>query len=284
MKSLLSLSTVLPVIQRAKSHNQIVVLATGVFDLLHQEHINFLTKAKQSGDFLVVGLESDIRVKHLKGDNRPVNNQTRRAQNLQQLGFVDMVFILPDQFNTLSEREALIEAIHPDILAVSSHTLHLPTKRKILRKFGGRVKIVHSHNPQISSSQLLEASSHSSIYTSPVISGKGRGKSLGFPTLNLIIPQNLNVKIGIYAGWVIVGQHRYPGAFHFGPVPTFSNPKPSLEVFVLDHTFTPTPEAVSFQLVSYLRPIQTFSSTSQLARQISKDVNTTRRKLTQTKI
>ena len=59
------------------------ILVTGVFDLLHQEHINFLTKAKAVGDILVVGLETDTRVKQLKGFNRPINSTKDRLQNLE---------------------------------------------------------------------------------------------------------------------------------------------------------------------------------------------------------
>src|SRR3990172_12032671 len=52
-----------------------IVLVTGVFDLLHDEHRNFLKVAKKAGDFLIVGLESDTRVRALKGVGRPVHDQ-----------------------------------------------------------------------------------------------------------------------------------------------------------------------------------------------------------------
>ena len=59
------------------------------------------------------------------------------------------------------------------------------------------------------------------IYTSKVIKGRGRGREIGYPTLNLGIPRNFSVRQGVFAGWVIIDGHQYPGAFHFGPVPTF---------------------------------------------------------------
>ncbi|MBI5619675.1 riboflavin kinase, partial [Candidatus Gottesmanbacteria bacterium] len=70
--------------------------------------------------------------------------------------------------------------------------------------------------------------------TSRQIKGKGRGKLLGFPTINLEIPEGLTLKEGIWAVWVTIAGKRYGGALHFGPVPTFREREKSLEVFLLD--------------------------------------------------
>lgn len=131
------------------------VLATGVFDLLHSEHINFLNAAKQIGDILIVGIESDQRVKRLKGENRPIWNQEKRMAAVSALDFVDQVILLPEQFDSAADHEKFIQKIKPDILAVSSHSPHLAAKQKIMSKFGGRVEVVHQHNPEVSTSKLL---------------------------------------------------------------------------------------------------------------------------------
>lgn len=130
------------------------ILVTGVFDLLHQEHINFLTKAKAVGDILVVGLETDTRVKQLKGFNRPINSTKDRLQNLENLKIADKIFTLPKSFNTPQDHLALLQKIKPDILAVSSHTPNLTNKKQLMKKIGGAVKVVHQLNPHISSSKL----------------------------------------------------------------------------------------------------------------------------------
>ena len=116
-------------------------------------------------------------------------------------------------------------------------------------------------------------------FKSRVISGHGRGQLLGFPTLNLTIPKGLTAKHGVYAGWVIVAGQRFPGAFHFGPLPVFASPKPVLEVFVLEHTFAPVPKVLSFSLNHYLRPVKNFPSPAALSAQIKQDVASTRRLL-----
>jgi rfaE bifunctional protein nucleotidyltransferase chain/domain len=140
----------------ARRRRQKIVLATGVFDIFHQEHLSFLQKAKKAGDFLMVGVEADARVRQMKGENRPINSLDHRIKTLQNLGFIDLVFALPEQFDRPADHEALIARIRPAILAVSSHTAHLEKKRALLSKYGGTVKVVHQHNPAISTSILLE--------------------------------------------------------------------------------------------------------------------------------
>ena len=141
------------------SHLGGVILATGCFDILHSEHLKFLRAAKKQGDILLVGLETDTRVRQLKGPGRPVNPLLLRLKNLQQLGIADQVFALPKQFNDLNHFTALINQIKPDILAVSSSTPNLPIKRQIMKRFGGRVIIVLPHNPRISTTKMLKLTS-----------------------------------------------------------------------------------------------------------------------------
>lgn len=132
-----------------------IVLATGVFDVLHQEHLHFLANARDSGDFLVVALESDVRVRALKGEGRPHFSQEERRQQLLDIDCADMVVILPENFSKPEHHEAVISQIQPAILAVSSHTNHQDKKQAILSKYGGEVLVVHQHQPGESTSELL---------------------------------------------------------------------------------------------------------------------------------
>jgi len=152
-----SLKTIINNINNARGKGRTIVLATGIFDLLHQEHLNFLKKAKAIGDLLLVGIESDFRVTQIKGPGRPVNPQTKRARSLTALPFVDHVFILPKNFSTPKDHDHLIGLIKPHILAISSHSPHQQAKRAILKKHGGTVKIVHHHNPRVSTTQMINA-------------------------------------------------------------------------------------------------------------------------------
>lgn len=141
---------------QARDQQQVVVLATGVFDLLHQEHMAFLRKAKAVGDVLIVGIESDSRVKELKGESRPINPDLVRRQHVEDLGVADAVFILPNEFSTPEAYRAFTHHLRPQILAVSSHTSFQDRKQRLMEEVGGEVKVVHEHNPAISTTILLE--------------------------------------------------------------------------------------------------------------------------------
>ena len=124
--------------------------------------------------------------------------------------------------------------------------------------------------------------------TSRQIRGKGRGKLLGYPTINLEIPGGLALKEGIWAAWVVIRGKRYQGALHFGPVPTFDEEAKSLEVFLLDaaddELVGVEKEAVELTPVARLRNIEKFEITEALTSQIARDVEDTRRALADTTI
>ncbi|QCK13679.1 D-glycero-beta-D-manno-heptose 1-phosphate adenylyltransferase [Mangrovivirga cuniculi] len=68
-----------------------VVFTNGCFDLIHAGHVEYLEKASEKGDKLIIGLNSDSSVRNIKGKERPIVNQYARAKVLAALGFVDMV-------------------------------------------------------------------------------------------------------------------------------------------------------------------------------------------------
>jgi len=141
-----------------KKDNKTTVLVTGVFDLLHQGHIQFLQKAKKHGDLLLVGLESDERVMQMKGIDRPVENINERMNKVAKLNYVDFVFALPVNFDNM-ERERFIAVLKPDIFAVSSHTQYLAKKRDIMNKYGGKVVIVMQKDDRFSTTQIIRKQS-----------------------------------------------------------------------------------------------------------------------------
>lgn len=91
--------------------NQKIVFTNGCFDLLHPGHIEYLAKARDLGDILIVGLNTDASVKRLKGEGRPTQNQEARAMVLAGLGNVDGV-VLFDEDTPLE----LIKQVQPDVL------------------------------------------------------------------------------------------------------------------------------------------------------------------------
>ena len=92
------------------------VFVNGTFDGPHPGHIELLNYAKSLGDILYVGIDSDERVKQLKGPTRPIHNQEDRKFLLENLKAVDRVLI----FNTDEELENLVKSVQPDIMIVGS--------------------------------------------------------------------------------------------------------------------------------------------------------------------
>ncbi|MBU0974412.1 adenylyltransferase/cytidyltransferase family protein [Patescibacteria group bacterium] len=150
---------ILQTIKNSREESECLVLATGVFDALHIEHLNFLKKAKKLGDVLIIGIESDLRAKEMKGLERPINSQELRVENLLNLHLTNNVFVLPDNFSKSEDHLRLVKTIMPNYLAVSSHTAHLNKKRKIMDAVCGEIAIIHQHNPKVSSTKIINGKS-----------------------------------------------------------------------------------------------------------------------------
>lgn len=143
-------------VRKAREDWKKVVFVSGVFDLFHQEHQKFLEKARQAGNFLVAGIESDARVRVIKGPDRPNDSQDVRLAAVLDSGVVDAAAILPENFDRPEHHRALIELLRPNILAVSTHSPHQEGKRAIIESVGGKLVQVLEHNPQVSTTKTLQ--------------------------------------------------------------------------------------------------------------------------------
>ena len=115
-----------------------VVFTNGCFDILHRGHVEYLSKAADMGDVLVVGLNTDASVQRLKGEGRPVNNEEARAMVLASLSFVDAVVLFDE--DTPYE---LIKAVRPDVLVKGAD--YKPEEivgYDIVTSYGGKVETV----------------------------------------------------------------------------------------------------------------------------------------------
>lgn len=98
-------------LEKIRNAGKMLVFTNGCFDLLHVGHVRYLAEARSQGDLLVVGLNSDVSVRLIKGDKRPIVGQGNRAAVLAGLTSVDYVVIFdePDPLR-------LIQTIKPDVL------------------------------------------------------------------------------------------------------------------------------------------------------------------------
>lgn len=83
-------------VQEWQTEGKKVVFTNGVFDLLHIGHITYLAKAAELGDKLIIGLNADSSVKRIKGESRPVNDQSSRAAILAAMFFVDAIVVFEE--------------------------------------------------------------------------------------------------------------------------------------------------------------------------------------------
>lgn len=134
-----------------RRNNKRIVLANGCFDLFHVGHIRYLAGAKELGECLIVGINSDEQVRKLKGENRPFMPENERAEIVSALRFVDFVTI----FNEPTVEE-LIRAVRPDFHAKGTdYTTDTVPEREIVKQYGGQVAIVGDPKDH-SSTKMIE--------------------------------------------------------------------------------------------------------------------------------
>ena len=115
-----------------------VVLANGCFDVLHLGHVRYLAGARELGDVLVVGVNSDEQVARLKGPGRPILPASERAELVAALESVTYVTVFHEP-----TVEALLLALKPDVHAKGTdYTVDSVPERDVVRSYGGRVAIV----------------------------------------------------------------------------------------------------------------------------------------------
>tara|TARA_B100000427_G_C15509604_1_gene595595 strand:- start:789 stop:1253 length:465 start_codon:yes stop_codon:yes gene_type:complete len=129
------------IIEKIKAQRKKIVFTNGCFDLLHVGHIRYLFEAKQLGDILIVGLNSDKSVREIKGQNRPINSFEDRAILLSALDSVDLVIMFEEQ-----TPENLIKRIVPDILVKGGdYKIEDIVGHQTVIENGGKVKTLNFH-------------------------------------------------------------------------------------------------------------------------------------------
>lgn len=119
-------------------HWRPLVLTNGCFDLLHAGHIDYLKKARALGRTLVVGLNSDISVRRLKGPTRPINSEQARACVLGAVRWVDAIVIFAEP-----TASTLVEILKPDIYVKGGdYTLDSLPETEAVHTAGGRVELI----------------------------------------------------------------------------------------------------------------------------------------------
>lgn len=137
-EKILPLEEVCRRVEARRGQGEKVVLANGCFDILHVGHVRYLEAARQEGDLLVVGVNSDRSTRELKGAGRPILPEQDRAQLVAALAAVDYVVLFDTPTVT-----PLIEALLPEVHAKGTdYTAETVPEREAVAAAGGRVAIV----------------------------------------------------------------------------------------------------------------------------------------------
>ena len=129
-----------------------VVLTSGSFDILHEGHSMYLEAARQFGDFLIVGLDSDEKIRTRKGENRPVVPQMERLRMVTHQRGVGLVTLK----HTHHPKWALIKAVRPDVLVATEETYTPETIRELEANYCGRVEVLGRMATVSTSARLRE--------------------------------------------------------------------------------------------------------------------------------
>jgi len=134
-----------------QKEGQKVVFTNGCFDLLHLGHVDYLEKARNLGDKLVLGLNTDSSVSRFKGPERPLQDQNSRARVLAALQFIDLVVFFDED-----TPQDLISELIPNILVKGSDYLaENIVGADVVKKNGGEVKTI-DFVPGYSTTRIVE--------------------------------------------------------------------------------------------------------------------------------
>jgi glycerol-3-phosphate cytidylyltransferase len=151
MGSIIARSELEELARKLKSEGKRIVTTNGCFDLLHVGHVRILKAARELGDVLILGLNSDASVRKLKGPSRPITVENDRAEILSSLWAVDYVTIFPED-----TPDEFLKHVKPDIHVKGADYKpeHL-SETPIVESFGGEVRIL-ALVPGRSTTQIVE--------------------------------------------------------------------------------------------------------------------------------
>lgn len=138
LHKIVSLEEAKQIVANWRIQGEKIVFTNGCFDIIHKGHIYYLSKARDLGSKLILGLNTDASIKRLKGENRPIKEEESRALTIASFEFIDLV-ILFDEDTPLN----LISSLLPDVLVKGSdYTVENIVGAKEVLANGGEVKTI----------------------------------------------------------------------------------------------------------------------------------------------
>jgi D-glycero-beta-D-manno-heptose 1-phosphate adenylyltransferase len=133
-----------------------IVLTSGSFDLIHLGHVKYLAKAKELGDVLAVGVDSDAKIRRRKGEDRPMVPEGERLEMLAHQRPVDLIYLKGDD----EERWALVKAVEPDVLVLTEDHSYSPEDQRALLELCGRIEVLERQASVTTSERIRQMYMH----------------------------------------------------------------------------------------------------------------------------
>lgn len=151
-----SLGELAKTVQHLKGIGLRIVLTSGSFDLIHLGHVKYLAKAKELGDVLVVGVDSDAKIRRRKGEDRPMVPERERLEMLAHQRPVDLLYLKPED----EERWALIKAVEPDVLVLTADHSYTDDEQAALDEIVGEIAILERQATITTSERIRQLYMH----------------------------------------------------------------------------------------------------------------------------
>ncbi len=133
-----------------------VVLTSGSFDLIHLGHVKYLMRAKELGDVLAVGVDSDAKIRRRKGEDRPMVPEGERLELLAYQRPVDLIFLKQDE----EEHWALIKAVSPDVLVLTEDHSYGEEDLTALDELCGEIEVIERQASVTTSERIRQMYMH----------------------------------------------------------------------------------------------------------------------------
>jgi D-glycero-beta-D-manno-heptose 1-phosphate adenylyltransferase len=129
-----------------------IVLTSGSFDLIHLGHVKYLARAKELGGILVVGVDSDEKIRRRKGDDRPMVPESERLELLAHQRPVDLIYLKQDE----DPQWGLIKAVEPEVLVLTADHSYSPEQLTALAEVVGEVVVLERQSSVTTSERIRQ--------------------------------------------------------------------------------------------------------------------------------
>lgn len=154
MKRVISLKIAQKISEELQEESKTIALTGGCFDILHIGHVTLFEKAKATADTVFVFVESDEKIKQIKGIQKPIHSQKDRTEMLSQLRNIDYVIPLPF-FRTNDLYDKAVKVIHPNFLVTTKGDAQIIHKKRQAKKVNAKI-VYANFKPNSSTTKLAE--------------------------------------------------------------------------------------------------------------------------------